>query len=254
MYATSMSNDSAEKKFYVKHYELETEVHGELFNFKTDIKEIYDHWFSSGTRYNIIEEILNKAREYNLLVEVGAGGCSTLKYFNESYKFKKIIGYDIAFSEHILEQNTYKNVELLEGNFNYDFPLEDNSVDCLVMMMIIEHLFDPFHSFSEIHRLLTKDGVAFINLPIATSIKNRLRLLFGRLPETSIGYDQWFTDKEWDGNHLHYFSINSIKKICKKYNLEIIKITPVGKFIFIKKLFPSLFSNEISFCVKKIIR
>ena len=65
----------------------------ELFNFKTDIKEIYDHWFSSGTRYNIIEEILDKAREYNLLVEVGAGGCSTLKYFNESYKFKKIIGY-----------------------------------------------------------------------------------------------------------------------------------------------------------------
>ena len=249
-----MSIDSPEKKFYVKHYELETGAHGELLNFKTDIKEIYDHWFSSGTRYHIIEEILDKAREYNLLVEVGAGGCSTLKYFNESYKFKKIIGYDIVFSEHILEQNTYKNVELLEGNFNHNFPLEDNSVDCLVMMMIIEHLFDPFHSFSEIHRLLTKDGIAFVNLPLVTSIKNRLRLLFGRLPETSIEYDRWFADKEWDGNHLHYFSINSIKKICKKYNLEIIKISPVGKFSFIKKLFPSLFSNEISFCVKKIIR
>ena len=28
--------NSSEKKFYVKHYELETEAHGELFNFKTD--------------------------------------------------------------------------------------------------------------------------------------------------------------------------------------------------------------------------
>ena len=212
MYATCMSNDSAEKKFYLREHELQVKSRGELLGFKTDIKEIYDNWFAPGTRYNIIEEILDKAREFNLLVEVGAGGCSTLKYFNESYKFKKIIGYDIAFSEHILAQNTYKNVELLEGNFNYDFPLEDNSVDCLVMMMIIEHLFDPFHSFSEIHRILSKDGVAFINLPLVTSIKNRLRLLFGRLPETSVEYDRWFVDKQWDGNHLHYFSINSIKK------------------------------------------
>ena len=249
-----MSIDSPEKKFYLREHERERKAAGELLNFRTDIKEIYDRWFSYGTRYHIIEEILDKAKEYNLLVEVGSASCSTLKYFSESYKFKKIIGYDIAFSKHILEQNTYKNVELLEGNFNHNFPLEDNSVDCLVMMMIIEHLFDPFHSFSEIHRLLTKDGVAFINLPLVTSIKNRLRLLFGRLPETSAEYDRWFVNEEWDGNHLHYFSINSIKKICKKYNLEIIKITPVAKFVFIKKLFPSLFSNEISFCVKKIIR
>ena len=248
-----MSIDSPEKKFYLKEHEREKkgDAAGELLNFRTDIKEIYDRWFSSGTRYHIIEEILDKTREYNLLVEVGAAGCSTLKYFSESYKFKKIIGYDIAYSKDILEQNTYKNIELLEGNFNHNFPLEDNSVDCLVMMMIIEHLFDPFHSFSEIHRLLSKDGLAFINLPLVTSIKNRYRLLLGRLPETSVKYNDWFVDKDWDGSHLHYFSIDSIKKICEKYNLEIIKIRPVGEFIFIKKLLPSLFANEISFCVKK---
>jgi hypothetical protein len=36
------------------------------------------------------------------------------------------------------------------------------------------------------------------------------------------------------------------------YDLEIIKMTPVGKFIFLKKLFPSFLTNEISFCVRKI--
>ena len=95
-------------------------------------------------------------------------------------------------------------------------------------------------------------GLAFINLPLVTSIKNRFRLLIGNVPETSIEYKRWFQDKEWDGNHLHYFSINSIKKICNESNLKIIDIKPTGNLIFIKKLFPSLFANEISFCVKKI--
>lgn len=249
-----MKTDSPEKKFYLNQHKTELASRGELLNFNTDIKVIYNNLFAHGQRYHIIEEVLDKSntRERNLLVEVGAAQCSTLKYFNEIYKFKKIIGYDIAFTNEILEKNKYKNVELLEADFNNDFPLKDSSVDCLVMMMIIEHLFDPFHSFSEVSRILAKDGVAFINLPVVTSIKNRLRLLFGKLPDTSGAYETWFMNKEWDGNHLHYFSIDSIKKLCVKYDLKIVKMTPVGKFIFLKKLFPSFLSNEISFCVKKL--
>ena len=246
-----MQDNSVEKKFYLKKIKEEINAKGELLNFDTDIKEIYNHLFSSKGRYHIVEKVLDKSKEYNLFVEIGSSGCSSLKYLSESYKVNKIIGYDIAFSETTLKQNKYKNIQLLEGNFNYDLPLENNSVDCLVMMMIIEHLFDPFHSFSEIKRLLSKDGLAFINLPLVTSIKNRYRLLLGRLPETSVKYNDWFVDKDWDGSHLHYFSIDSIKKICEKYNLEIVKFRPVGEFIFIKKLLPSLFANEISFCVKK---
>ena len=117
--------------------------------------------------------------------------------------------------------------------------------------MVIEHLFNPFHSFSEIERLLSKDGVAFINLPLVTSIKNRMRLLLGKLPETSVSYETWFEDENWDGSHLHYFTIESIKRLCDKYNLEIIKIKPVGNYLFLKNIFPSFLSNEISFCVQK---
>ena len=35
-------------------------------------------------------------------------------------------------------------------------------------------------------------------------------------------------------------------------NLKIIDMKPAGDLMFIKKLFPSLLANEISFCVKKI--
>ncbi len=247
-----MQDNSAEKKFYLNQLLKDNQAKGQLLDFETPIKEIFNEYFSSKKRYRIIEEILDKEKKYNIFVEIGAGDCASLKYYSETYKVNKIIGYDIAFSDNTYKQNVYKNVRLLEGNFNNNLPLENNSVDCLVMMMVIEHLFNPFHSFSEIHRLLSEDGIAFINLPLVTSIKNRMRLLFGKLPETSVSYEKWFQNEDWDGSHLHYFSIDSIKKICKKFNLEIVKIKPVGNFNFVKNIFPSFLSNEISFCVKKI--
>ena len=66
-------------------------------------------------------------------------------------------------------------------------------------MMVIEHLFDPFHAFREIERVLSPTGQGFINLPLVTSLKNRLRLLGGNLPVTSVSFDRWLVDKEWDG-------------------------------------------------------
>ena len=119
-------------------------------------------------------------------------------------------------------------------------------------MKVIEHLFNPFHSFAKIRRLLSNNGHAFINLPLFTSIKNRLRLLLGKMPETSVQYNKWFIDKSWDGNHSHYFTLDSIFKICKLNNLEIIKVNPAGNFYFIKRILPWLLCNEIAICVKKI--
>ena len=70
------------------------------------------------------------------------------------------------------------------------------------------------------------------------------------MPETSISYDKWFEQLEYDGNHLHYFSLKSIKDLCEQANLEIIKYLSRKFFIF-KRLFPSLFCGEVSLAVKK---
>ena len=240
--------ESAEKKFYLNHsHEIV-----DFPDFNSDLNTIFTNFFDKGKRYSIIKDFISKSNRYEKLVEIGPGKGATLKYFSEKYNFNKIIGFDLIFSDEIQENNKYANVELLEGNFNYEIPVENNSVDCLILMMVIEHLFDPFHSFKQIERLLKKDGFAFINLPLVTSIKNRLRLLIGKLPETSTNYNFWFDNREWDGNHLHYFSLDSIKKICKMNNLKILSVKPVGNLLPIKKLFPSFLCNEISFCVKRV--
>lgn len=83
------------------------------------------------------------------------------------------------------------------------------------------------------------------------NIKNRIRSFFGFLPETSVSYVRWLKSKESDGGHLHYFSIKFIEDLCCMANLKIIDYQYCGRFLFLKKLWSSLFASEISFAVKR---
>jgi SAM-dependent methyltransferase len=132
---------------------------------------------------------------------------------------------------------------------NLDSPFEDGQFDVVIAMMVIEHLFNPFHSFREVARLLRPGGYAFINLPIVTSVKNRARLFFGTLPLTSS--KDWWQNEEWDGGHLHYFSIESVRRLSEKYQLELSEMYPCGRLFQLKRVFPTILCNELSFVFRK---
>jgi SAM-dependent methyltransferase len=208
-----------------------------------------EEMFSEKKRYYIVKKNLSKNIQYRNLYEVGGGGFSYLSYINNNYKILKVTGIDLHINKKICK---YKSINYIAGDFDGDFPVKNNTVQILIIMMVIEHLFDPFKSFKKVFDLLSDDGIAFINLPLVSTLKNRFKLLFGNLPETSISYDMWFKNKEYDGNHLHYFTIRSIEDLCKISGLEIVDRVYCGNFQFLKKIRPELFASEISFMVKKI--
>ena len=119
------------------------------------------------------------------------------------------------------------------------------SVDCTIAMMIIEHLFDPFHSFRAVARITKRGGKAFINLPNIASIRCRLQLLTGQMPITS-SYD-WYEKREWDGNHLHYFTMADTVRLADLNGLRLDAIHSVGRLQSLKKVRPQLFCHEISY-------
>ncbi|SRR5579885_3625316 len=130
-------------------------------------------------------------------------------------------------------------------NLNYDLPFADESFDVSIAMMVIEHLFDPFHSFREIARTTRRGGDVFVNLPMLTSIKNRALLATGRLPMTSS--KNWWELEEWDGGHLHNFTIPTVRRLGEKYGLALARLYPVGQHLRIKELWPAMFCHELSF-------
>src|ERR1700733_1985902 len=134
----------------------------------------------------------------------------------------------------------FKKADLCE-----DFPFPDGSVDCTIAMMIIEHLFDPFHSFREMARITKRGGKAFVNLPNICSIRCRLQLLMGQMPMTSSA--NWYEKREWDGNHLHYFTVADTVKVADLSGLRLDAIHSVGGLLWLKKIRPHLFCHGISY-------
>jgi SAM-dependent methyltransferase len=137
------------------------------------------------------------------------------------------------------------NVAFTKADLNDDYPLPGNTFDVVVAMMVIEHLFDPFHSFGEVFRIAKPGGRVFINLPNIGSIRCRLQLLRGGMPVTSS--NDWFEKREWDGNHLHYFTVDETIRLASFTGLKLEQIHPVGGHRGLKKLRPSLFCHEISY-------
>ncbi len=140
-----------------------------------------------------------------------------------------------------LPNNTY----FKKADLNQDFPFQAETFDCTVAMMIVEHLFDPFHSLQEITRITKRGGKIFINVPNIAAMKCRVQLALGRLPVTSSR--DWFEKHEWDGNHLHYFTVKEFTRLARLQGLRLDAIFTVGRLPWLKRISPGLFCHEISY-------
>lgn len=209
-----------------------------------DVEQAKKDVLTPGTRYNCVAQELTDPGSQRA-IELGFGSKMRARYF--ASLFGEFEAADISATK-LLEGGdagfAYRDVDL-----DKDWPYEDESVDVLLAMMVFEHLFDPFHSFSELARILKPSGTAFVNLPNIGSIKCRWDLLRGRMPMTSTS--EWFELRQWDGGHLHYFTIDEVRRVASLFGLRVRRIYPVGSLLWLKKIWPGLFCHEISYVLEK---
>jgi SAM-dependent methyltransferase len=141
------------------------------------------------------------------------------------------------------------NVRMHVCNLDNRFVFADASFDFVVAMMVVEHLYDPFHALSEIARVLKPGGTLAMNLPNIASLRCRLALLVGKMPITS--QDSWFEKREWDGNHLHSFTVADTVRLAALYGLRFKRLYPVGNHVALKRVKPSLLCHEITYIFEK---
>ena len=63
---------------------------------------------------------------------------------------------------------------------------------------------------------------------------------------TSFAFDAWFDEQQWDGNHLHYFSLPAIRTLARKCGLRVDEVSGVGRAHALKALLPSVLASEIT--------
>jgi SAM-dependent methyltransferase len=198
----------------------------------------------AGHRYFPVVQNL-RATTNQSVCELGFGGPSLLELLSSlCHEYHVIDIVDCAANSAVPP-----NVRTYCGNLDNDFPFENDQFDCVIAMMVVEHLYDPFHAMAEIARICRPGGTVIVNLPNIASIRCRLSLLFGNMPVTSAR--DWYEKRQWDGNHLHYFTVFDTLRLAALNGLRLDAMHPVGKMLSLKRLRPQLFCHEISYVFRK---
>lgn len=130
--------------------------------------------------------------------------------------------------------------------------------DAVLLIALVEHLFDPLRALQRVRRLLRPGGFAVIDTPNVAKFTRRLKLLMGHFPATAsrdeglVTYDGRPVDLHDEG-HLHYFTHASLSRMllerCGFARVEVIPYAtpprPLGCRVHhaLARLRPQLFAE-----------
>jgi len=94
-----------------------------------------------------------------------------------------------------------------------DLPFHDKTFDTVIMLDILEHLYDPEALLREAVRVSKQNII--ISVPNFNSLPARLQVLIGRVPENNLP----------NKGHLYWFNHRILMKLLKRNGLQIEKIS-----------------------------
>lgn len=168
-------------------------------------------------------------------------GCAGLRLLASAAWFQSRAGVDIVS---FLAWGGHPTIDARVCNLDEGaLPHPNESFDAVTCLMVVEHVFDPYHAVRELRRVCKPAGRVIIGVPNLAGIKRRLELLCGKLPITSS--QNSFTEGGWDGYHLHNFTQASLDWLLRKEGLTPVRWAAQGRFRWFKQSWPALFGNDL---------
>ncbi|HSW85699.1 MAG TPA: class I SAM-dependent methyltransferase [Candidatus Saccharimonadales bacterium] len=114
-------------------------------------------------------------KHFNWAVDIG-GGYGRLSLLLKKYADKVTLAepsqQQLELAREFLSNHTEIERRQIQAD---DLPFKNNSIDLITMVRVMHHLPDPAPEFLEIHRVLTDDGYAIIEVANYLHIRNRLK-------------------------------------------------------------------------------
>ena len=128
---------------------------------------------------------------------------------------------DDSFLKLVCQKTNGKGVglDITKGDdLEKPFQIKSGSVDLVLALEIIEHLFDTDQFLSEIYRVLKKGGFLILSTPNLASLTNRFRLLFG-------AYPQYLEYSKEGAGHLHLYTPTVLTSQLRAAGFKTIRLT-----------------------------
>ena len=99
-------------------------------------------------------------------------------------------------------------------------PYSKGFFDYLIMGNVLEHMVEPLKVLKDIKKYLSDDGFLIFSVPNIVNWHSRLTIFFGKFEYAESGL--------FDSTHLHFYNLNSAKKLAVDagYNIVSLDVTP----------------------------
>ena len=180
-----------------------------FYNVRQKCWEIIDREYpEKKDKYAIVKDLIaNSMREGSVILDAGCGHKTNIPDHN-GIKVKKI-GIDMVLED--IKDN--KAIDLgLVSNLNY-IPLKNESVDLIVCNMVFEHLQEPEKTFSELSRIIKKDGYLVFMTPCIYNIVTIINRMIPNIFHKKLG--NLLTGTNESDIFPTYYKANSIGRLRK---------------------------------------
>jgi len=167
-------------------------------------EELFEPWFRMIRVKKIIQWIPHNA----IVCDIGCGfDAQFLKLISSS--IKRGYGFDRKVA-------TVQQDNLIIENHDLDepLPLSDDSVDCITLIAVLEHLSNPDTVFSEMKRVCRPKGRIIITTPTPRS---RPLLEF-------LSFKLGLVSPDEISDHKHYWSLEEIRDLFRRHNFCVLEM------------------------------
>jgi 2-polyprenyl-3-methyl-5-hydroxy-6-metoxy-1,4-benzoquinol methylase len=169
-----------------------------------------------------------------VVLDVGCGHGSVSQALVE----KGFEVYGMEINQEALESLRSRGIKAIERDLTAPFKL-DTKFDLILLLDVLEHVFDPLSVLQEAARNLKPGGELILHVPLYFDIIDRLKILFtGNIisyDNLTYGYENYRKFRSFNYDHIRFFRPKDILELCQLAGLQI-QVTHYGPLVGLSRL------------------
>jgi len=127
--------------------------------------------------------------------------------------------YGVEVGDAALRALSERGIHAIKSDLTHALPIADGTMDVVLLLDVLEHLFNPLWLLAEVRRLLREGGAVVITVPLYFDILDRARILFSG---SILSYDNLVYGRQiarrfraYNYDHIRFFRPSDLEEMMR---------------------------------------